>query len=83
MVYRHIRRSQQHPQGGRVRREAAVHISNVMLVDPETNEPTKVGKVRKEPGKGARGWVRIARRTGRELGAKGGSRTGRKKKAKE
>ena len=42
LVYKHMRKSQQSPQGGRVRREAAVHASNVMPVDPSTNKPTRV-----------------------------------------
>ena len=49
LVYRHVRRSQKNPQGGRVRREAAVHISNVMLVDPASDEPTKVGRRHQDP----------------------------------
>lgn len=42
LVFKHLRKSQQHPQGGRIRREAALHISNVMPVDSESNEPTRV-----------------------------------------
>ena len=42
LVYKHMRRSQQNPQGGRIRREAAIHASNVMPIDPETNKPTRV-----------------------------------------
>ena len=40
--YQHVRRSQKHPQGGRVRREMPIHISNVMLVDPASDRPTRV-----------------------------------------
>lgn len=42
MVYRHVRPSQRHPQGGRVQREAAVHMSNVQPIDPSTGKPTRV-----------------------------------------
>ena len=42
LVFKHLRKSQQHPQGGRIRREAALHASNVMPVDTETNRPTRV-----------------------------------------
>ena len=42
LVYKHMRRSQKNPQGGRIRREAPIHISNVMPVDPEANEPTRI-----------------------------------------
>lgn len=42
MVYRHVRRSRQHPQGGRVQKEAPIHLSNVMPIDPKTDRPTRV-----------------------------------------
>ncbi len=43
VVFKHLRRSQKNPQGGRVRREAPIHASNVMPIDPQRNEPTRVG----------------------------------------
>jgi len=43
MVKKHSRPSQQNPQGGIVEQEAAIHVSNVMLLDPKTNKPTRVG----------------------------------------
>jgi large subunit ribosomal protein L24 len=42
MVYRHVRRSRQHPQGGRIRKEAPIHLSNVQPVDPKTGKGTRV-----------------------------------------
>lgn len=42
MVYRHVRRSRQHPQGGRIQKEAPIHLSNVMPVDPRTGKHTRV-----------------------------------------
>lgn len=42
MVIRHVRRSQRHPQGGRIHREAPIHISNVQPIDPKTDKPTRV-----------------------------------------
>lgn len=41
--YKHLRRSQKNPQGGRVQREAPMNASNVQLVDPKGNRPTRVG----------------------------------------
>lgn len=41
--HKHIRRSQKYPRGGRIEVEAPLHISNVQLVDPKTNQPTRVG----------------------------------------
>ena len=69
LVFKHMRRSQKHPQGGRVRREAAVHLSNVMPVDPETNQRARV-KVEERDGKR----VRVARRTGAVLGTEAGAK---------
>lgn len=53
LVYKHMRRSQQNPQGGRIRREAAIHSSNVMPVDPESSKPTRV-RMREEAGRRVR-----------------------------
>ena len=39
---KHLKPSQQNPQGGRVKKEAPIHISNVMLADPQTGEPIKI-----------------------------------------
>jgi large subunit ribosomal protein L24 len=39
---RHMKPSQTNPEGGIVEFEAPVHASNVMLVDPQTSEPTRV-----------------------------------------
>src|SRR5689334_3896768 len=42
-VYKHMKRSQKNPQGGRLSKEMPIDISNVMLVDPQTNKPARVG----------------------------------------
>jgi large subunit ribosomal protein L24 len=42
VITKHLRKSQQNPQGGRVRREAPLPACKVMPVDPETNKPTRV-----------------------------------------
>ena len=43
MVKRHTRPTQGDPQGGIKNKEAALHISNVAIVDPKSGEPTRVG----------------------------------------
>ncbi|MBS4197874.1 50S ribosomal protein L24 [Lederbergia citri] len=43
IVKKHSKPSQDNPQGGIITQEAAIHVSNVMLLDPKTNEPTRVG----------------------------------------
>lgn len=42
MVYRHMRKSRKFPNGGRIQREAPIHASKVMPVDPKTGKPTRV-----------------------------------------
>ncbi|MDQ3536402.1 MAG: 50S ribosomal protein L24 [Bacteroidota bacterium] len=44
LVTKHVKPSATSPNGGMEKREASVHISNLMLVDPATGEPTKVGR---------------------------------------
>ncbi len=41
-VSRHMRPSQTMPQGGIVKKEAPIHVSNVMVIDPKTNAPTRI-----------------------------------------
>jgi len=62
--WKHMRKSQQMPQGGRVRREIPIHRSNVMLFDEASGARTRVG-FRMEGGKK----VRVARGTGAVIGA--------------
>jgi large subunit ribosomal protein L24 len=60
MMKKHQRPSQKLRQGGIIEREAPLHLSNVMLVDPRTDKPTRVGIRRLADGKK----VRVARASG-------------------
>jgi large subunit ribosomal protein L24 len=42
-VYKHMRPSRQNQQGGRLSKEMPVEVSNVQLICPQTNKPTRVG----------------------------------------
>ena len=42
-VYKHMRPSRHNPQGGRLSKEMPISISNVQLIDPQDNRPTRVG----------------------------------------
>ncbi|HUN81699.1 MAG TPA: 50S ribosomal protein L24 [Phycisphaerae bacterium] len=42
LVFRHLRPSRTNPQGGRIRKEAPIHVSNVMPVDPKTSRGGRV-----------------------------------------
>ena len=66
-VKKHVRATQ---QGGIVSVEAPIHRSNVMVIDPETKQPTRVGVVIKEEardGKVKTVRVRVAKKSGKEL----------------
>ena len=54
MVYKHLRRSQKHPRGGRIQLEAALDMSNVLLVDPKSGKPTRVRMKVDDDGKKVR-----------------------------
>lgn len=59
----HEKPSQENPQGGRLKREASIHISNVMVIDPTTDEASRVGRKRIEEEGGGR-WARYAKKSG-------------------
>jgi large subunit ribosomal protein L24 len=63
MVSKHTKPNAATPNGGIVKMEAAIHISNLMLVDPKSGKPTRVGRKRNDAGK----LVRIAKTTGEEI----------------
>ena len=63
LVKRHTKPNpQRNVKGGILERESAIHVSNVMLVDPDTKKGTRVG-ITRENGKR----VRIARRSGAKV----------------
>ena len=41
-VWKHVRPSQRNPQGGRIQKDAAIHMSNVMPLDPTTGKGARV-----------------------------------------
>lgn len=63
IIKRHTKPSQKNQQGGIVEKEATVDASNVMVIDPKTNEPTRVGYMYLEDGSK----VRISRKSGEIL----------------
>jgi large subunit ribosomal protein L24 len=54
--------SAKHPQGGLVKLEAPVHISNLSLIDPKSGKPTRIS-IRREEGK----TIRISKKSGEEI----------------
>ena len=62
MVTKATKPSAQHPQGGLVKKEAPIHISNLNLVDPKTGKPTRIA-IKRENGKA----VRISKKSNQEI----------------
>ena len=60
MVKRHLKPDANHPNGRIDSREAPIHISNLVLLDPKKKEPTRVGRKRNTEGK----LQRYAKKTG-------------------
>ncbi|MCB9180110.1 MAG: 50S ribosomal protein L24 [Flavobacteriales bacterium] len=60
MVTKHSKPTTENPQGGILKKEAPIHISNLMLIDPKSGEPTRVGRKKEQDGKLAR----YSKRTG-------------------
>ena len=63
MVSKHTKPNAQSPQGGIIKKEAAVHISNLQLIDPATGEPTRTGRKLNKNNK----LVRYSKKSGEEI----------------
>jgi large subunit ribosomal protein L24 len=51
VVTKHVKPSAKSPNGGIEKKEAPIHISNLMLIDPSNGEATRIGRKRDENGK--------------------------------
>ncbi|MDD2635415.1 MAG: 50S ribosomal protein L24 [Bacteroidales bacterium] len=63
LISKHQKPNAESPQGGILKKEAAIHISNLMLVDPKTGKPTRIGRRKNVDGK----LVRYSKKTGEEI----------------
>jgi len=63
MVSKHTKPNAANPQGGIIKKEAPIHISNLNVVDTSTNKPTRIGRKLDDKGK----LVRFAKRSGEIL----------------
>ena len=63
IVKKHTKPSATNPNGGIIEKEAAIHISNIALIDPKTGETTRVGRRVDSEGK----IVRYAKKSGEEI----------------
>lgn len=62
MVSKHCKPDAKHPQGGIIKQEGSIHISNLQLVDPKSGKPTRVGYKFDGDKK-----VRYAKKSGEEI----------------
>ena len=62
IVTKHTKPNAQNPQGGRVTKEASIHISNLNLLDPKSGKPSRIGR-KEVDGK----LVRYMKRSGEEI----------------
>jgi large subunit ribosomal protein L24 len=63
MVSKHTKPNAKSPQGGIVKKEASVHISNLNLIDPASGKPTRIGRKLNSEGK----LVRFSKKSGEEI----------------
>jgi large subunit ribosomal protein L24 len=63
LVSKHTKPNAAHPQGGILKKEAPVHVSNLMLVDPASGKPTRVGRKLNKNDK----LVRYSKKSGEEI----------------
>ena len=62
MVSKHTKPNSKQPQGGIIKQEAAINVSNLSLIDPQTQKPTRVGYKEVDGKK-----VRYAKKSGEEI----------------
>ena len=63
MVSKHTKPNSENPQGGIVKKEAPVHISNLNLKDPSSGQATRIGRKLNDQGK----LVRYSKKSGEEI----------------
>ena len=63
MVSKSVKPNAKNPQGGIVKQEAPIHISNLNVVDPKSGKATRIGRRLNDKGK----LVRFAKKSGEEI----------------
>jgi len=63
MVSKHTKPNAAHPQGGIVKKEAPIHISNLNIKDPSTGKATRIGRRMNDKNK----LVRFSKKSGEEI----------------
>jgi large subunit ribosomal protein L24 len=63
MLSKHTKADKNAPQGGIIKKEGSIHVSNLMLVDPTSGKPTRIGRRLNDKGN----LVRYAKKSGEEI----------------
>ncbi len=63
MVKKHTKPNSAYPQGGIIEQEAPIHISNLLVADPKSGKPTKIGRRLNDKNK----LVRYSKKSGEEI----------------
>ena len=63
MISKHTKPNAKSPNGGIIKKEAPVNLSNLMLIDPTSGEPTRIGRKIGEKGK----LIRYSKKSGEEI----------------
>jgi large subunit ribosomal protein L24 len=63
MMSKHTKPNAENPNGGIIKKEASIHISNLMLLDPKSGEPTRIGRKLNDKNK----LVRYSKKSGEEI----------------
>lgn len=63
LISKHTKPNAKSPQGGIIKQEAPIHISNLQPLDPKSGKPTRVGRKLNDKGK----LVRYAKKSGEEI----------------
>lgn len=64
IIKRHTKPNQKNPQGGITQKEAPINLSNIMLIDPKSNEPSKIGMQILEGEDGKKKRMRFGKKSG-------------------
>lgn len=63
LISKHTKPNAKSPQGGIIKKEASIHISNLMLIDPSSGKATRIGRKLNDKNK----FVRYAKKSGEEI----------------
>ena len=63
LVSKHTKPNAKNPQGGIVKQEAPIHVSNLQLIDPKSGKPTRIGRRKNDEGK----TVLYSKKSGEEI----------------